>query len=450
MRTELLRLREYETKPVEDEIVQLVDETFWEELAVTVSRKPGDQHWTLKADARSGIARYRAVGIDLTVVIEPKLKHADVLFLADHSYGQRGEVLRRPKAARVGIDSTYSDPIAALLVWYVESLAEFATRWLRRSYRSREVVLHGQVRGRFLVSKYVSHSLATARNADVPCIITERTVDTPNNRVLKAGLREVAVLSSALAVPAARKAVKAAVNAALPLFAEVSDVHIGPTEMRATSTRGPERHYASILETTTDLLGGRHLGAASGTSQVSSFLWEMPALFQEALRGIISESDGFALDSSKRPSAVIRDSTGRKLRASRIDPDYVLRVGNGVTLLDAKYKEALRLPGSDDESLIVGTGGPTVKVSRSDIYQMVAYRQQPAWQGADVGLVFPVVLGTGEALPAPYEVQGIGAVVRLYFMDIGPNARTNLRTFLGQITPASTKSGVATLAAPVS
>lgn len=437
MLTETIPLREYGTALVDDDLVQLVDESFWNELKITATRRTKEAQWQLKADALSGIARYRSTDIDLTVVIEPKLRGADVLFLAEHAYGQRGQVLRRPKGARVGIDNAYTDPIAALLIWYVDTVADFATRWLRRSYRTREIVLAGQVRGRFLVSKYMTQSLATGRNAEVPCVITERTIDTANNRLLKAGLREVAKLSSALAVPAARKAVKTAVNSALPLFAGVADTTIGPSEIRATSTRGPERHYASILQTTNDLLGGRQLGAQTGTNQVSSFMWAMPALFQEALRGILESSEDFTVE-SKRPNATIYDGAAHRLSSSKIDPDYVLRGADGVMLFDAKYKESLRFPSSDDESLLIGNNGPKVRVSRGDLYQMAAYRQQPLWFGAETALVYPVVLLKGQALPRPYEVRGIGATILLHFMDVGPNARDNLASFRERIRPMAT------------
>lgn len=441
MRTETIELREYETVLVNDELVLLVDDSFWTELAVTATRHPKDVGWRLKADALSGIARYRSKDIDLTVIIEPKLAGADVLFLAEHAYGQRGEVLRLPKGAKVGVDNAYSDPIAALLIWYVNTVADFATRWLRRSYRSRELILSGQVRGRFLVSKYMTQSLATGRNAEVPCVITERTIDTANNRLLKAGLREVAKLSSSLAVSAARKAVKTAVNAALPMFAGVSDTTIGPNELRATSTRGPERHYASILQTTADLLGGRQLGAQTGTHQVSCFMWAMPALFQEALRGILEASDNFTVDKSKRPSAAIYDGFAKRLTSSKIDPDYVLRGANGVMLFDAKYKESLRIPSStEDDFLISGNSGPKIRVSRGDIYQMAAYRQQPLWLDADCALVYPIVLPKGHALPEPYEVRGIGAVIRLHFMDVGPHARENLASFRERINPSAAQA----------
>lgn len=435
MRVETLRLQEYETTVVDDELVRLVDVSFWSELSISASRHPTDVGWRLRAEALSGIARYRSAGVDLTVVIEPKLVGADVLFLAEHAYGQRGAVLRRPKRAKVGIDNAYSDPVAALLIWYVDAVTDFATRWLRRSYRVREAVLTGQVRGRFLVPKYVAQSLPAARNADIPCAITERTIDTPNNRLLKAGLREVAKLSSVLPVLAAREAVKGAVNAALPIFAGVTDTVIGPRELRATSVRGPERHYASLLQTTEDLLSGRQLGAHVGTNQVSSFMWSMPALFQEALRGILETSDHYTLDKSKRPSVSIYNGNATRLTSSKIDPDYVLRGASGVMLFDAKYKESLKITSSKDNSLSVDENGQRILVSRADVYQMAAYRQQPLWANAGTALVYPVVLPQGQTLPKPYEVRGIGAAIRIHFLDVGPYARINLASFQRRITP---------------
>jgi 5-methylcytosine-specific restriction enzyme subunit McrC len=227
--------------------------------------------------------------------------------------------------------------------------------------------------------------------------------------------------------------VRAAVNATLPRFAEVKDVAIGPTQLRAVSTAGPERHYSNLLRATVDLLAGRYLSADAGATATESFLWSMPVLFQEALRGVISEAGVIGLDPRTRPSAHIYDAEGHRLRSSRIDPDYVLETGAGPILLDAKYKDALRLAAPGDDGIVVGHDGPTIRVSRHDVYQMAAYRQHPRWIGAPVALVYPVVLTHGQPLPSPYEVRGFGAPIGLVFMDVGPAARSNVAAFVAQL-----------------
>ncbi|WP_029260291.1 5-methylcytosine restriction system specificity protein McrC [Microbacterium sp. Cr-K29] len=431
-RVEVLELSEYGELFIDDELAELVDADFWATLGITVSRTPRAAAWTLKAGALAGIARTASRAVDLTVHIAPKLSGADITFLAEHAYGQKVDALRRPKTDRVGVDTKHTDPVATLLVWYVDSLREFATRWLRRSYRTRRVVLNGRVRGRVLVGPYVSRSLTNARANEIPCSITERTIDTGNNRLLKAGLRRVAKLARALPIPAAQRAVGRAVAGALPLFADVSDVEIGPAELRAVSVRGPERHYASIVATTIDLLQGRYLGQKVGQANVESFLWSMPHLFQEAVRGIIGESDQLALRSERRPTAKYFDGAGVKLRASRIDPDYIVDGPRGVVLLDAKYKDALNLRGEDTD-LIESASGPTLRVTRSDIYQLAAYRQHASWDAAPVALVYPVVVSPTGMLPASYSVQGLGAPIWLTFVDVGPRAREHVDQFIDRI-----------------
>lgn len=431
-RIEILTLSEYGESVIDDELAQLVDDDFWVALGMTVTKQPGDVGWKVKADALSGIARARTRDLDLTVRIEPKLAGADLVFLADYAYGQRGEVLRRPDAARVGVDSQHNDPIAQLLIWYVKSVNDFAMRWLRRSYRSRRVTLDGRVRGRVLIGPYMARSLTSGRANEIPCVVTERTIDTANNQVLKAGLRRVAKLALTLPVPAARRAVRRAVAGALPRFAEVTDVEIGAGQLRATSTKGPERHYESLLATTRDLLEGRFLGQILGQAQVDSFLWSMPHLFQEAVRGILDTAEDFTMDGARRPSAKYYDATGARLRSSRIDPDFILFSDDGVTVLDAKYKDALGIGGTDTD-LVESTTGPRLRVSRSDLYQLAAYRQHTAWKGAPVALIYPVVVVPNADLPKPYVVEGLGDPIWLTFIDVGSRAREHIAGFLENI-----------------
>ncbi|MFN3949137.1 5-methylcytosine restriction system specificity protein McrC [Microbacterium sp.] len=432
-RVEVVELGEYGETLIDDTLAELVDAEFWAALGMTVSKSPGADQWTLKAGSLSGIARLRTRAADVTVRIEPKLPGADLVFLAEHAYGQKVEALRRPKADRVGIDSQHNDPIATLLIWYVDAVREFATRWLRRSYRTRRVILNSRVRGRVLTGPYINRSLTSARANEIPCAITERTVDTANNRVLKAGLRRVGILARTLPVPAAQRAVRRAVAGTLPLFADVQDVEVNGTQLRALSTRGPERHYENILATTTDLLQGRYLGQNLGQASVESFLWSMPDLFQEAVRGLLGESELFTMRGERRPTAKYYDAAGGRLRSSRIDPDYIVDGPDGIVLLDAKYKDALPGLGGTDTDLLESKTGPSLRVSRSDLYQLAAYRQHASWDSAPVALVYPVIVKTGDALPDPYVVQGLGDPIWLVFVDVGRHAREHVASFIQTI-----------------
>ena len=200
-------------------------------------------------------------------------------------------------------------------------------RWLRRDYRRVDQVLGGKFKGRPLVGRYVAQHLAAVDAASIPCRMQERSQDAENDHLLKAGLRYVLAASHVLPVPTARKVVMREAKAALPLFAQVSGIRVSPSDLRAASSQGPFRHYASMLAATTALLEGGLMDTELGSSASTTlFMWHMPTLFQEALRSLIDSADGLVLVPSFMGKAVVRDVAGKRLRTSKVDPDLVLRV----------------------------------------------------------------------------------------------------------------------------
>jgi 5-methylcytosine-specific restriction endonuclease McrBC regulatory subunit McrC len=91
------------------------------------------------------------------------------------------------------------------------------------------------------------------------------------------------------------------------------------------------------------------------------------------------------------------------VRRTSVLPDYVLQIGEGRLILDAKYKDP-RLPAeSSDEVLDLEVANQrSIRVHRSDIYQVVAYAQHARYGPAAVARVYPVVLQRDQQLPAPH------------------------------------------------
>lgn len=419
--------------PIGAALAEDVPEQFWRAADCSVQRSPGQRDWTLTAGDCVGVSRILAGDLDVTLTVAPKLSDADMFFLADYAYGQRQEALRVLDFDQVALAEVYEDPTACLLMWHVNAIDGFASRWLRRDYRSNERVLDGKVKGRILLDRYVTGHLATGRANEIPCRTIEQTQDTPNNQVLKAGLRHVAALSHSLPVEAAGRAVRQRVASALPKFARVSDVNVNPSVLRRTSTRGPHRHYAQVLRATRSMLDGRYTGIRAGGLDTESFMWRMPVLFQESVRGIVSTIDEIELDQTKPPSATVHDSSGLQIRTSRVDPDLVIGIpGHGSLLMDTKYKSVLTGPTTAPESAsIILNEQVRITVSRADIYQAVAYGHHEKWSDNVIasGLLFPVSLPPGAPLPEPMSVRGFGESIPLLFIDIGPQARRNLQHF---------------------
>lgn len=424
----ILAITEHRSAILEDAWVRAVPASFWEQTKTKVTRVPGQDGWSVLAESHVGIARVTTELGPLTLQISPKLDRCDSFFLADYAYGQRHQPLRQLPGEQALVDQVRDDPAACLLLWHVLAIHRFSSRWLRRDQVTLPKDLHGTIRGSIQLSQYVTKHVALADAATIPCRLRQRTQDTPNNRILKAGLHRAAGLAMNLPVPGARRAVRAAVGAALPRFAQVADVAGSPRDLRGTSTKGPLRHYSEVLNATIGFLQGNYLSGELGATGTTAFLWSMPVLFQEALRGIITESTSLSLIDDI-PVATIHDARGTKRSSSKVDPDYVVSTADGATLLlDAKYKNAASSGPAVD--LLEVPGARHIRVPRSDIYQMAAYRQHDRWANPVGALVYPISLHPNETLPAPYQVRGFGAPIHICFIDVGPHARTNLPRFL--------------------
>lgn len=416
---------------VSQEVVQATPSDFWASADCKVARSAGDAEWTLEAGDSVGVARIVTSIGDVVLRIRPKLDTADTFFLADYAYEQRHDPLRLLQND-VGLEAVRRDPTACLLVWHARSIRRFAARWLRRDYRTVDLDLDGKVKGRILVSRYLSR-LANCEAGTVPCRVQERTQDTANNRVLKAGLRFIVSASGSLAVPAARRAVMREAKAALPLFAQVSDAPASQQLIRATTSRGPQRHYQSVLAATISMLRGELMGGEPGpTTNTTAFMWRMPVLFQEAVRGVMSSSPGLEVAPQSSGVTRIYDSEGRqRSRRSCVDPDLVLNLPGGNTLLvDTKYKDAV--PGRHEVNTFAVNRHP-FKVSRDDIYQIVAYTHHDKWPGSRGALLYPIVLAAAEPLPEPCRITGFGEPVWLFFIDVGPHAAVTLDAFVSTV-----------------
>lgn len=438
-----LEVRERGRIEVADDVVSATPPAFWKDADCTVTRGAGEACWILKAGDSVGVTRTVTEVGDVTLRIRPKLDTADPFFLAEYAYAQRQDPLRLLDND-VAMEALARDPSACLLAWHARSIHRFAARWLRRDYRTVDRALQGKVKGRILVSRYVSHHLAAGDAATVPCRLPERTQDTANNRLLKAALRFIVSASHSLEVPAARRVVLREAKAALPLFANVADVRVSPRAIRETSSRGPNRHYAPVLAASISLLKGQLLGDRLGSDvDTTSFMWQMPVLFQEAVRGIVDSAAGVTLLPREIGSTSIVDSRGKKRARSHADPDLVLDVYGTTLLVDTKYKDAMPSGHDEDEMLSVVADRHRVKVSRDDIYQAVAYRQHEKWPCSTSALLYPLVLADGDDLPSPLRVLGFGEPVWLLFIDVGKQAARNLPRFTAILRGLASTSDIA-------
>lgn len=425
----LLEVAEQSTTRATDALVGAVSEERWKELGLSFRKTPGDGDWTVRSADFTGIARLDVAGEPVHLRVTPKIDGLDLFFLADWAYGSQS-VGKKLKDARANLAALRAEPAACLLGWYVAEVLAFATRWLRRGYVVREEDLVGRVRGRIDVARYLSRSIAQARPHVIPARFTEPTHDTAANRYLKAGLRKVAILARAVPVEGARTALDELVRRGLSLFAAVGDVPAQPRDALRLNLTGPQRHYAPIVRFTTALLEGTYVSTDLGGHAQDAIMWSLNGLYEQALRNVLDAWPGASRVRGTYRATVTRVDDDQKVNGSTpVKPDYVMQRQDGALLvLDAKYKSVLPPRRStndeiDDETIDVTAGKrQRIRVSRADIYQVVAYARHAKLATDKAVLLYPVALDPGDDYPAPLKVHEFSPTCHLVFFDVGADA----------------------------
>lgn len=422
----LLEIVEQSTTRATNALVEAVAADRWQDLSLSIQKKPGDDDWTVRAADFTGIARLDIAGEPVHLRVTPKIDGLDLFFLADWAYGSQS-VGKKLKDARANLAALRSEPAACLLGWYVAEVLSFATRWLRRGYLVREEDLIGRVRGRVDIARYFSRSLPQARPHVIPARFTEPSHDTPANRYLKAGLRQAAVLARTVPLHSVRTALDELTRRALSLFAGVGDIPARQQDARRLNLSGPLRHYAPIVRFTTAILEGTYVSTEIGGHAQDAIMWSLNGLYEQALGNVLDAWPG-ASHVRGRHRATLISGDGLINGSTPVKPDYVMRRADGIELvLDAKYKNVLpSATSTPDETIdLAPAPGQRVRVRRADIYQVVAYARHSGLRTNQVVLLYPISLQAGEAFPDPLRVQEFDPICSVVFFDVGPDANAH-------------------------
>jgi 5-methylcytosine-specific restriction enzyme subunit McrC len=307
------------------ELAEEDQETAREASVLTVTPSlPGK--WRVRVNDAVGVV---SIG-SLQLLIQPKIPLAHLLFLFEkaRSFPPRLEEQRAEVAGSLSLWGLVAR-------WFVDELERVLRLDLIRDYLDVEDEVQA-ARGRI-------DPLGTARlfYAGLPalaCEFDEFGLDTPLNRVLKAGAGTVA-RSPLLDRDLRQRSIRL-----LARMDEVGDLR--PTD---TAVRGDRRtgHYASSLILARHLLQGEGRTLVAGGELAWTFLIRTPEMVEAGIREILAERLG-----STYVQKVGRQAKGSKLT---FNPDLVF--GDGYAVGDVKYK--------------LSTGDWT----RADLYQSIAFAE---------------------------------------------------------------------------
>lgn len=293
-----------------------------------------------------------------------------------------------------------ADLFARVLISGVHRLRR---RGFERGYEERHEEVPA-IRGRIQIFETASRFLD--RHARASCVFDELTIDTPQNRVVKAAIRILADVGDL------DRDNRAELKRLLREVYEIGDFPLNRSLFRAVRLHANNRHYAFLIHVARLILEFAIPDEKTGQYRFRDFTrerGEMARLFEAFVFNFLQV---------ERPDLNISRDRLQWDASSLTDPelDYLPSMltdvsarGPGRTvIMDAKYYEQTLQEHYDRKS-----------IHSEHLYQLVSYlRNLEAAGGQDASaegmLVYPV---TGEPLDLTYQIQG--HKVRVYTLDLG-------------------------------
>ena len=315
------------------------------------------------------------------------------------------------------LDTQRTDLLELLVRLFAERLHAATRRGLPRHYVTHEGDLK-LLRGKLVVSRQVT-ALAARRDL-LSCQFDELSVDAPLNRVLKAAVRR---LISPDRSPANARLLSN-LAASFEMVEDVSD----PLKERVRLDR-TNRSFHELYELAKLFLRGDSQSTTSGRSTGLALLFKMNDLFEgfvgRCLTRALAPSRLVRLQHSRHHALV--DSNDQPFFA--LKPDIVVDPEGAPIIIDTKWK-------------LLDQGEPTLGVTQSDVYQLMAYSQ--AYRSDRTVLAYPwhPDIGAPPGLYQRWKISGTDRALEVATVNVGQPETVveQLRAILGADCRQSARS----------
>ncbi|MGZ4665262.1 MAG: McrC family protein [Frankiaceae bacterium] len=334
MTTEVLELSEYESRerPLSQETVGHLLATGSTALAVAPTSAPG--RWRITASSQVGTLAVPG----LHVLIRPKVGIGNVLALLDD--GLPSGALRTQE---VGL-ATAAELVPAFAEFFARSVAHATGRGLVRRYREEHDVLIAP-RGRI---DFTAQLRRASPPSPLECRFDEFTTDVPENQLLLGTIQRL--LSLAELPPRLRSQLRSLRSR----FEGVTPVRPLPMDFDRLAFSRLTEHYRAPLRLARLVAENLSLRDQHGQTEVSSFLLDMPRVFEDFVTRRLSAALRGRLDVRAQFPTWLGEGHQVPVR-----PDLVFLNGRTPVFVgDVKYKVA-----------------PLGLARSSDYYQLLAYCQ---------------------------------------------------------------------------
>jgi 5-methylcytosine-specific restriction enzyme subunit McrC len=247
---------------------------------------------------------------EVRIKVIPKIPWEHFFFIAS-----RSEFCPRLSSGIANVEVGF-EFLAMLCRWFVDSAERLIRVGMRREFAELTLEL-GEVRGTLLP---LATAIEVLKGRPVAsCSFDELSIDTPLNRIVRAGCERVSVFEG-IPNETRKRARRAAFRMDGVGLMTHSDRRIKPDRL--------SKNYLHPISLASLILDGSGISLSDGQTVGTSFLLRTPEIIEDGIRSIIA--DGFPAMSVKKRRQMLGDS------GLSMNPDIVF--GDNLAIADVKYK----------------------------------------------------------------------------------------------------------------
>lgn len=258
----------------------------------------------------------------------------------------------------IPVPNTISGGELLAAISFVKECEKICKKHLRQAIAFKEENFNGKVVGNIQVAKHIKQNIAQARQDRIYCRYPDFTVDTLENRVMKAALIKVKKIfkKTGIAVKGIGRIYSYCENA----LKAVRKVSIAKSDFSRMNTSGFNSYYKSVLELAKIVLIGNGVNDLYGEETddiryVIPYTINMESLFEFYVRATLKEylrrdtESSIVLDEyrmlQKNPLLTLKDSDQRAYLMNNYVPDIALIDKEGgenryIAVFDVKYQNS--------------------------------------------------------------------------------------------------------------
>lgn len=294
-----------------------------------------------------------------------------------------------------------------LAVSYIKECERICRKQLKTQMSFRDENLHGKIKGKILFGRHIRNNVVNGREDRIYCRFSVFSIDTPENRILKAGLAkaEKILLKSGVFLSNLRPIIRYCRKS----LENVRQIQLSSQLFSSAKITGMYAYYKQAIRLADLIYKHRSVSIMENSDrkvQVIPFVINMERLFEYYVRVLIKEQiksdNSYSLEKFGQKYALLRNNNEKSYLIKNCIPDIVILKNSApIAVFDAKYKDFRR--GDRDDSHQLMSYSLLLDIERCGYI----FPQQHGEKAAS-GKIFEGIINSARSIQIKYEEYIIG------------------------------------------